>query len=61
MENEVMTIDDVLGDAIPYDQQSAMQQFCLRSLKMPMVGTPKTHMVGTLRVDLYSFLCICFC
>eukprot|EP00268_Persea_americana_P003358 TRINITY_DN1101_c0_g1_i13.p1 TRINITY_DN1101_c0_g1~~TRINITY_DN1101_c0_g1_i13.p1 ORF type:complete len:535 (-),score=102.57 TRINITY_DN1101_c0_g1_i13:443-2047(-) len=35
MENEVMTIDDVLGDAIPYDQQDAMKQFCLLSLKMP--------------------------
>ncbi|RWR85370.1 Dual specificity phosphatase [Cinnamomum micranthum f. kanehirae] len=35
MENEVMSIDDVLGDAIPYDQQDAMRQFCLFSLKMP--------------------------
>lgn len=39
MENEVMSIDDVLGDAIPYDQQDAMRQFCLFSLKMPTVGS----------------------
>lgn len=43
MENEMMTIDDVLGDTIPYDQQDAMKQFCLLSLKMPAVGTPRTH------------------
>lgn len=32
--NEIMTNDDVLGDAIPYDQQEAMRQFCYHSLKM---------------------------
>lgn len=35
MENKVMTIDDVLGDVIPYDQQDDMRQFCLNSLNMP--------------------------
>lgn len=29
-----MTNDDVLGDAIPYDQQEAMRQFCYHSLKL---------------------------
>lgn len=44
MENEVMTIDDVLGDTIPYHQQDAMRQFCLLSLKMPTVGTSITYL-----------------
>ncbi|OVA10755.1 Dual specificity phosphatase [Macleaya cordata] len=33
-QNEVLTNDDVLGDAIPYDQQDAMRQFCYHSLKL---------------------------
>ncbi|KAI3930139.1 hypothetical protein MKW98_004891 [Papaver atlanticum] len=31
---EVLTNDDVLGDAIPWDQQEAMRQFCYHSLKL---------------------------
>ncbi|XP_058080424.1 uncharacterized protein LOC131228639 isoform X3 [Magnolia sinica] len=41
MENEVMTNDDVLGDAIPYYQQDYMRKFCYHSLKCP-IG-PKGH------------------
>jgi mRNA-capping enzyme len=29
-----MTIDDVLGDEIPADQQDALRQFCYQSLKL---------------------------
>ncbi|PIA38958.1 hypothetical protein AQUCO_02700264v1 [Aquilegia coerulea] len=32
--NEILTNDDVLGDAIPYDQQEKMRQFCYHSLKL---------------------------
>lgn len=56
MENEVMTIDDVLGDAIPYDQQDAMKQFCLLSFKMPAVGTPRTHPLSLRKVETVFFL-----
>ncbi|XP_043711172.1 mRNA-capping enzyme-like isoform X3 [Telopea speciosissima] len=34
VESEVMTNDDVLGDAIPADQQDAMRQFCYHTLKL---------------------------
>ncbi|XP_068646312.1 uncharacterized protein [Aristolochia californica] len=35
LENEVLTNDDILGDAIPYDQQDDLRQFCYHSLKLP--------------------------
>ncbi|RZC51086.1 hypothetical protein C5167_019519 [Papaver somniferum] len=31
---EVLTNDDVLGDAIPWDQQEAMREFCNYNLKL---------------------------
>ncbi|XP_010256688.1 PREDICTED: mRNA-capping enzyme [Nelumbo nucifera] len=34
VENEVMTNDDILGDAIPNDQQDMLRQFCYHSLKL---------------------------
>ncbi|XP_068640483.1 uncharacterized protein [Aristolochia californica] len=42
-ENEVLTNDDILGDAIPYDQQDDLRQFCYHSLKLPT--GPKGHSV----------------
>lgn len=59
MENEVMSIDDVLGDAIPYDQQVAMRQFCLVSLKMPTVGSI-TQSVFPIRKSFIIFFSLLF-
>lgn len=34
MDNKVLTNDDVLGDAIPYDQQDAMRHLCYQFLDL---------------------------
>ncbi|KAG2561410.1 mRNA-capping enzyme-like isoform X1 [Panicum virgatum] len=34
---KVITNDDVLGDAVPYDQQEALRVLCYRLLEMPLV------------------------
>ncbi|XP_008787727.1 mRNA-capping enzyme-like [Phoenix dactylifera] len=34
MENKIITNDDVLGDAIPYDQQDSMRQICYQLLDL---------------------------
>jgi mRNA-capping enzyme len=36
-EEKVITNDDVLGDAVPYDQQEALRVVCYRLLEMPLV------------------------
>ncbi|WVZ53057.1 hypothetical protein U9M48_004047 [Paspalum notatum var. saurae] len=36
-EDKVITNDDVLGDAVPYDQQEALRLLCYRLLDMPIV------------------------
>ncbi|CAL4994019.1 unnamed protein product [Urochloa decumbens] len=36
-EDKVITNDDVLGDAVPYDQQEALRVLCYRLLEMPLV------------------------
>lgn len=35
---KVITNDDVLGDAVPYDQQEALRVLCYRLLEMPLVS-----------------------
>lgn len=60
MENEVMSIDDVLGDAIPYDQQDAMRQFCLFSLKMPTVGSITQSVFLLIRKSFIIFFSLLF-
>jgi len=37
---KVITNDDVLGDAVPYDQQEALRVLCYRLLEMPLVCIP---------------------
>ncbi|KAG8044111.1 hypothetical protein GUJ93_ZPchr0047g2820 [Zizania palustris] len=37
VEDKVITNDDVLGDAVPYDQQDALRIVCYRLLEMPHV------------------------
>jgi hypothetical protein len=37
-EVKVITNDDVLGDAVPYDQQEALRVLCYRLLEMPLVS-----------------------
>jgi NAD-dependent dihydropyrimidine dehydrogenase PreA subunit len=37
VEDKVITNDDVLGDAVPYDQQDALRVVCYRLLEMPPV------------------------
>lgn len=44
MDNKVLTNDDVLGDAIPYDQQDTMRHLCYQFLDL----TPPT--VFTFRI-----------
>ncbi|KAI3888786.1 hypothetical protein MKX03_017429 [Papaver bracteatum] len=51
---EVLTNDDVLGDAIPWDQQEAMRQLCYRSLKLAAGANqfPGSHPVSLNRENL---------
>jgi mRNA-capping enzyme len=37
-EEKVITNDDVLGDAVPYDQQEVLRALCYRLLEMPLVS-----------------------
>lgn len=34
MRNGAMTIDDILGDSIPFDQQKMMQEACYHALDL---------------------------
>ncbi|XP_043713709.1 mRNA-capping enzyme-like isoform X3 [Telopea speciosissima] len=57
VENEVMTNDDVMGDAIPADQQDAMRQFCYHTLKLGtgarrILQFPGSHPVSLNRENL---------
>lgn len=36
--DKVITNDDVLGDAVPYDQQEALRVLCYRLLDMSLVS-----------------------
>lgn len=49
---EVLTNDDVLGDAIPWDQQEAMRQFCYHSLKLGAGAKGITQFPGSHPVSL---------
>ena len=37
-EDKIITNDDVLGDAVPYDQQKDLRNICYRLLEMPIVS-----------------------
>ncbi|KAF8394951.1 hypothetical protein HHK36_018890 [Tetracentron sinense] len=52
VESEVLTNDDVLGDAIPFDQQDAMRQFCYRSLKLNIGAKGNSQFPGSHPVSL---------
>eukprot|EP00262_Sarcandra_glabra_P008365 TRINITY_DN2186_c0_g4_i1.p1 TRINITY_DN2186_c0_g4~~TRINITY_DN2186_c0_g4_i1.p1 ORF type:complete len:618 (-),score=92.15 TRINITY_DN2186_c0_g4_i1:387-2063(-) len=52
MENEAITNDDILGDAIPFDQQDAMRQFCYKSLKLVTGAKGNLHFPGSHPVSL---------
>uniref|UniRef100_A0A7N0TN11 mRNA guanylyltransferase n=1 Tax=Kalanchoe fedtschenkoi TaxID=63787 RepID=A0A7N0TN11_KALFE len=47
-----MTNDDVLGDAIPYDQQEAFRQFCYQALKLQSGPRGNSHFPGSHPVSL---------
>ncbi|XP_074578126.1 uncharacterized protein LOC141834687 isoform X1 [Curcuma longa] len=53
MDNKVLTNDDVLGDAIPYDQQDAMRHLCYQFLDlMPPTGRANPQFPGSHPVSL---------
>ncbi|KAF8402713.1 hypothetical protein HHK36_010801 [Tetracentron sinense] len=52
VETEVMTNDDILGDAIPFDQQDAMRQFCYHSLKLGRGAKGNSQFPGSHPVSL---------
>ncbi|KAG9441683.1 hypothetical protein H6P81_017537 [Aristolochia fimbriata] len=53
IENEVLTNDDILGDAIPHDQQDDLRQFCYHVLKPKgPKGFPGSHPVSLNRENL---------
>lgn len=66
VEDKVITNDDVLGDAVPYDQQDALRVVCYRLLEMPPVSInfiwsiehPYVHIQIMLSVHLVSFLAV---
>ncbi|KAH7682763.1 mRNA (guanine-N(7)-)-methyltransferase protein [Dioscorea alata] len=51
-ENKDITNDDVLGDAIPYDQQDAMRQYCYQLLDLASSGRGNAHFPGSHPVSL---------
>ncbi|KAM0949321.1 putative mRNA (guanine-N(7)-)-methyltransferase [Dioscorea sansibarensis] len=51
-ESKVITNDDVLGDAIPYDQQDAMRQYCYQLLDLPPPGRGNARFPGSHPVSL---------
>ncbi|KAF8781307.1 hypothetical protein HU200_000568 [Digitaria exilis] len=51
--DKVITNDDVLGDAVPYDQQEALRVLCYRLLDMPL-GRGHTQFPGSHPVSLNS-------
>ncbi|XP_077225488.1 uncharacterized protein LOC143858668 [Tasmannia lanceolata] len=52
VENEVLTNDDVLGDAIPYGQQDSMRQFCYHTLKLASGAKGNSQFPGSHPVSL---------
>ncbi|XP_077253045.1 uncharacterized protein LOC143892358 isoform X2 [Tasmannia lanceolata] len=52
VENEVLTNDDVLGDAIPNAQQESMRQFCYRTLKLASGAKGNAQFPGSHPVSL---------
>lgn len=62
-ESKVITNDDVLGDAIPYDQQDAMRHYCYQLLDLPLpVVDPQSIVTNHLILPLnYLIFKIFFC
>ncbi|KAJ4958730.1 hypothetical protein NE237_025841 [Protea cynaroides] len=52
VESQVMTNDDVLGDAIPADQQDIMRQFCYHTLKLGAGAKRNSQFPGSHPVSL---------
>ncbi|MCL7039703.1 hypothetical protein MKW94_014887, partial [Papaver nudicaule] len=52
VQNEVLTIDDILGYAIPWDQQEEMRQICYRVLKLGAGARGMTQFPGSHPVSL---------
>uniref|UniRef100_A0A0E0F3Q8 mRNA guanylyltransferase n=1 Tax=Oryza meridionalis TaxID=40149 RepID=A0A0E0F3Q8_9ORYZ len=51
VEDKVITNDDVLGDAVPYDQQDALRVVCYRLLEMPPGLHEMTLIDGEMIID----------
>nr|CAB3489660.1 unnamed protein product [Digitaria exilis] len=49
--DKVITNDDVLGDAVPYDQQEALRVLCYRLLDMPLGLHDMTLVDGEMIID----------
>ncbi|XP_008235258.1 PREDICTED: mRNA-capping enzyme-like [Prunus mume] len=50
--NEAMTIDDVLGEPIPFDQQKTMREACYHALKLGVGGRGNLQFPGSHPVSL---------
>jgi hypothetical protein len=53
VEAKVITNDDVLGDAVPFDQQEALRIVCYRLLELPLVS------IKSLSCPAYFFFGVC--
>ncbi|XP_078446443.1 uncharacterized protein LOC144715411 [Wolffia australiana] len=51
-EIEIMKNEDVLGDAIPFDQRDSFQQFCCHQLKLLQMGRGRMQFPGSHPVSL---------
>lgn len=52
MRNDVMTNDDVLGDAVPFEQLQTLRQFCYEALKLSVGTRGKLQFPGSHPVSL---------